>query len=145
MHFLYCRPTHSYWTITGKSILLLLENERNYKRCICFSAGQRQLKVISQLILTYNENMGDVDLHDQHRVYYLVGQPCKKWWRYLFWFFVQSSLINAFIIFKKSNQSAHWSKKMQDPLHFRLAVCDGLVKGNIVTKRQTQMQGSLEA
>ena len=76
--------------------------------------------------------MGGVDLHDQHRAYYLVGRPCKKWWCYLFWFFVQSSLINAFR-----------SKKMQDPLHFRLAVFDGLVKGNTVTKRQTQMQGSL--
>ena len=89
------------------------------------------------------EQGGGVDLHDQHRAYYLVGWPCKKWWCYLFWFFVQSSLISAFIIFEKSNQPAPRSKKMQDPPHFHLAVFDGLVKGNIVMKRQTQMQESL--
>ena len=87
--------------------------------------------------------MGGVDLHDQHQAYYPVGRPCRKWWRYLFWFFVQSSLINSFLIFKRSNQPAPKSRKMQDPLYFRLAVFDGLVKGNAVTKRQTQMQPSL--
>lgn len=110
---------------------------------LCMLAGRRERKAIPQPVLTYNSNMGGVDLHDQHRSYYPVGRQCRKWWRYLFWFFVQSGLINAFIIFKKSILPAPKSTKVLDPLHFRLAVFDGLTKCNVVTKRQVQMQPSL--
>ncbi|KAL8579917.1 hypothetical protein ACOMHN_038814 [Nucella lapillus] len=106
--------------------------------------GRREEVPISQPILAYNQHMGGVDLHDQHRAYYPVGRPCRKWWRYLFWFFVQSSLINSFIIFCKTNSPRVRSKRLQDPLYFRLAVFEGLVHGSVITKRQaTTMQPSL--
>ena len=141
-----------------------------------------------QPILTYNNNMGGVDLHDQHRAYYPVGQPFRSgggmfWffslvnavffmqsslvnavvlcraalWMLVFhaeqpcecrfcvcraslwmpgffsgraalWmlcFFVQSSLVNVFIIMKKTTQPPPKPKQLQDPLYFRLAVFNG--------------------
>ncbi|KAK7108475.1 hypothetical protein V1264_016211 [Littorina saxatilis] len=78
--------------------------------------GRKEQKAIPQPILTYNKNMGGVDNFDAHRAYYPVGRPCRKWWRYLLWFFVQTSLINAFIIYKRTNQPAPKSSRQQDPL-----------------------------
>ena len=105
--------------------------------------GPRAPKDIPQAVLTYNSHMGGVDLHDQNRTYYRVGRPSKKWWRYLFWFMVQASLINAFIIFKKSTMPRSKSAKEHDPMFFRLAVFRGLTKGNSLTRRQAQSAGTL--
>ena len=46
----------------------------------------------------YNENMGGVDLADQFRKYYSVGRSCKKWYKYLFWYAIDVSVCNAFIL-----------------------------------------------
>ena len=103
-------------------------------------AGRREPKEIPQPVLTYNKSMGGVDLHDQHRAYYPVGRSCNKWWRYIFWFIVQSSIINAWIIRKKTNRPETKSNKANDPLDFRLAIFNGLVKGNARGNRAQQMQ-----
>lgn len=101
---------------------------------MCNVITGREVKSIPVPILTYNKYMGGVDLHDQHRAYYPVGRPCRKWWRYLFWFLVQSCLVNAFTIFKLTNRPAPRSRKLQDPLHFRLAVFHGLIRGNVARR-----------
>lgn len=93
-------------------------------------------------ILEYNENMGGVDLHNQHRAYHAVGRPGRKWWRYIFWFLVQTSIINAHFLFKKS-LPANTPRRKASAKTFRLGVFEGLVKGNVVTRRQAQLQPSV--
>ena len=44
-------------------------------------------------IFTYNQYMGGVDLNDQLRSYYPSGRSGTKWWRYLFWFTLDVSII----------------------------------------------------
>ena len=39
-------------------------------------------------------------LHDQLRGYYAIGTKSRKWWQYLFWFCVDVSIVNAFIVEK---------------------------------------------
>jgi len=48
-------------------------------------------------IRTYNQYMRGVDLNDQLRSYYPSGRSGKKWWRYLFWFLLDVSIINALV------------------------------------------------
>ena len=55
----------------------------------------------------------------------------------------QSSVINARILYRKTNRPALRSQKQHDPLGFWLLVVVGLVAGNALTKRQVQMQPSL--
>lgn len=52
----------------------------------------------------YNNNMGGVDPSDQLRSYYSACRPSKKWYKYLFWFIFDLSLVNSFIIFKENVQ-----------------------------------------
>ena len=49
------------------------------------------------VVVDYNKNMGGVDLGDQQRQYYAVGRKSRKWWRYLLWFFIDVSIVNAHI------------------------------------------------
>ena len=50
------------------------------------------------VISLYNENMGAFDLADQFPKYYSVGRSSKKWHKYLFWFAIDASICNAFIL-----------------------------------------------
>ncbi|GFO33877.1 PiggyBac transposable element-derived protein 4-like [Plakobranchus ocellatus] len=52
-------------------------------------------------VVQYNSAMFGVDLNDQNRSYYPVGDPGTKWWRYLSNYHVQISIINAFILVMK--------------------------------------------
>ena len=42
--------------------------------------------------------MGGVDLADQFRKYYSLGRSSQKWYKYLFWYTVDVSICNAFIL-----------------------------------------------
>lgn len=95
-------------------------------------------KEIPLPVLTYNKHMGGVDSFDQHRGYYAVGRQSNKWWRYLFWFFLEASIINAFLLFKASTHPRPRCDRYHDPLFFRLGLYDGLIAGNVVTVRQVQ-------
>ena len=46
----------------------------------------------------YNRSMGGVDLNDQYRSYYPSGRSHKKWLQFIFWFLVDVSTCNAFIM-----------------------------------------------
>ena len=46
-----------------------------------------------------NKNMGRVDLPDQLRQHYSVRRPSKRWYRYTFWFLVNLSICNSFILY----------------------------------------------
>lgn len=54
------------------------------------------------VVKAYNKNMGGVDVHDQMRGYYAIGAKLRKWWRYLFWFCFDVSIVNSFILEKKA-------------------------------------------
>ena len=59
--------------------------------------------------------MGGVDSHDQAQNYYNLTVKSVKWWKYLFWFFFDTSIINAYIIYKESVSGA---EKVMSHLEF---------------------------
>ena len=52
--------------------------------------------------VSYNNNMGGVDLNDQHRKYYSVGRKSHKWWCYLLWFLIDVTIVKARILEKEA-------------------------------------------
>ena len=46
----------------------------------------------------YNKAMGGVDHADQLRECYSVGCASHKWYRYIFWYLINTSICNAFIL-----------------------------------------------
>ena len=59
---------------------------------------QRDGSITQVPAISYNKNMGGVDLNDQQRQYYAVGCKSRKWWYYLQWFLVDVSIGNAHIL-----------------------------------------------
>ena len=76
-----------------------------------------------EVIGVYNLGMNGVDVNDQYRSYYPTGTPSKKWWKYLLWFFVNLSVVNAYILEKIAGT------KKRRQLHFRLELAKQLIAG----------------
>ena len=90
------------------------------------------------VVKTYNNNMGGVDLSDQMRGYYMAGRKSKKWWRCLMWFFVDVSIVNAYILEKLS---PHHRSRTQLAFHLDLVK---LLIGNFSARRFSASSGRLE-
>ena len=84
-------------------------------------------------IFTYNQYMGGVDLNDQLRSYYPSGRSGTKWWRYLFWFILDVSIINALILERLSPHQP--SSRRRSLLHFKLDLAKQLIGGFCGRKR----------
>ena len=50
------------------------------------------------VVHTYNQHMNGVDIADQHSVYYSFLQKTVKWWRKLFFWLIETSVINSYIL-----------------------------------------------
>ncbi|XP_056276028.1 piggyBac transposable element-derived protein 4-like [Pseudoliparis swirei] len=81
-------------------------------------------------LLLYQENMKGVDLCDQLRECYQVGRPCKKWWRYFLWFYVNLCIVDAYVILRESRGGAPppgFSGKQFTQRHFRVRLAQQLI------------------
>ena len=85
-------------------------------------------------IKTYNQYMGGVDLADQKRSYYPVGRESKKFWRYLFWYMLNTALINSHILYTDSHLPPRKAKAKH--LEFRMRVARQLIGGYTNRKRK---------
>ena len=54
-----------------------------------------------QCLSLYNRYMNGVDCHNQLHTEYIVGCFTKKAWKYMMWFLVNASVVNAFILWKE--------------------------------------------
>ena len=76
----------------------------------------------------YNKYMGGVDRHDQLCMQYAIGRFSKKSWKYLMWFFVNASVVNAFILWKQCS-TRETSKARYTHLDFHKEVACSLIAG----------------
>ena len=75
----------------------------------------------------YNKHMGGVDLADQLRQYYSIGRSSFKWYRYIFWFLMDISICNSFLLYNSYNLEQGKGKVPQ--LSFRLKLAKQLIGG----------------
>ena len=61
--------------------------------------GTRVAVECPMCVALYNQYMGGVDVGDQIRGYYHVRLKCTKNYKYIFWFLVDVSTTNAFILY----------------------------------------------
>lgn len=92
-----------------------------------------------KLVKDYNANMGFVDKMDMLKSIYEVDRKSKKWWHRIFWYFLDVSLVNAFIIFKSRAAGKSLTLKM-----FRLAVANGLIGAEPAVPRKGRKRLSTE-
>ena len=77
----------------------------------------------------YNQFMGAVDRFDRMRGSYKTGRNSHKAWKYLFWFFVDSALVNAWILYGEASTRQNPLKKKYEHINFRHEIAVELIGG----------------
>ncbi|KAI8771536.1 piggyBac transposable element-derived protein 4 [Biomphalaria glabrata] len=91
-------------------------------------------------VVNYNCGMFGVDLADQHCSYYPIGRVSNKWWRYMLWYLIDISMINSFLLMKKSRPNDSTDSLSQNHLLFHKKVADQLLTAATrVTQLDTQL------
>ena len=79
------------------------------------------------VINLYSRSMGGVDPADQLHEYYSIGHSCYKLYRYIFWFLIDVSICNAFVLCNYHRLSQGLDKVRQ--LKFRTSLAKQLIGG----------------
>lgn len=73
-------------------------------------------------IKKYTEYMGGVDLFDHYRASYPLGKKSRKNWHRIFWFLLEASVINSYIIYMQGHSTRRNTHK-----EYRLRLGRGLI------------------
>ena len=94
--------------------------------------GQGSLQCPDAVVL-YNQYMAGVDKGDQCRQYYRIRIKCVKYYKYLFWFAIDASITNSFILSLFSSTTMSITHQRQKS--FRLTLAEKLV-GSYNSRKQ---------
>lgn len=96
--------------------------------------GTREAVSCPMVVKEYTKRMGGVDRFDQVKGTYAVGRRSKRWWLRIFYFLVDASLTNSFILYSLTSRV----EKLTN-LEFRVAVARGLIGGYSSRKRRSSL------
>lgn len=89
---------------------------------------QREVS-IPPIVKMYNKHMGGVDTFDQYRSYIKLDLRSRKYWHCMFWFIIESALVNAWVLYKQTRAKIKPEEKPAfDNFSFRKAVALGLAE-----------------
>ena len=79
-----------------------------------------------KISVDYNKNMGFVDKADMLRALYQCDRKSKKWWHRIFFYFLDVTLVNAYVIFCNLNEDKITLKMFKTRVVHGLAGTSGL-------------------
>lgn len=88
-------------------------------------------------IQDYTDNYNAVDKSDQLRSYYGIACKANKWWKYMFWFLLDVTLVNAFILYTEAPGGPRPRPKSH--LDFHLDVGEALIGGYTSRRRRSDV------
>ena len=77
----------------------------------------------------YNKSINGVDRHDQYCVYYSFVRKTIKWWRKLFFYLLECSTVNSYILYKETCSAA--GKKPVTSLEYRRSIIEALAQEHL--------------
>ncbi|CAC5420394.1 unnamed protein product [Mytilus coruscus] len=99
------------------------------------------------VVQNYNVKMNGVDKADQTRTEYPTYRMCKRWWTYIFYFLLDLSIANSFILMKESpnhNLKTNTGKnKVRSLLSFRMNLAKQLT-GNFRGSRKRKRLSNID-
>nr|CAH7734315.1 unnamed protein product [Callosobruchus chinensis] len=84
-----------------------------------------------RLVVDYNKHMGSVDLADMLKKCYAIDRKSKKWYHRIVWHFVDTTIVNAYILFQKRTSGSSLDLKK-----FRINVASGLIGARYAQRRK---------
>lgn len=95
--------------------------------------GVREEVNCPESIADYNRYMGGVDKFDQYHSTYSISWKSRKWWVKLFYYFIDCSIVNSYILYKESVPK---KEKPISHLKFRTILADELIAAYNSRKRR---------
>ncbi len=111
----------SAWRAKGKQKDLIMLTSSSAAKMIEVPAmhnTQRMLK--PECVHNYNHSMNGVDRSDQYAVSYPFVRKTRKWWRKLFFYLLEVSVVNSFIIYREV------TRKKTTHLDYRRSILESL-------------------
>lgn len=87
--------------------------------------GNRDKVTCPSSIAEYNMYMGWVDHFDKHMAVYTIVQKSRKWWIKLFYYFLDSAVVNSYILHEQHCKNKRI--KAMSHLLFRSSLVNGLI------------------
>ena len=81
----------------GKSSVIMLSTESMTRVQLSRNRGETQKPLVVQ---RYNQSMNGVDRADQNSVYYSFIRKSRKWWRKLFFWLIEVTTVNSYILYQ---------------------------------------------
>ena len=97
--------------------------------------GERETVACPKSVVDYNKYMGGVDRFDQRLESYCVSWKSRRWWMKLLYYFIDSSIVNAYIIYKETLKKYNPRKKPMSHLKFRSLLADQFI-GNFTARKK---------
>jgi len=127
------------WKDRGSKPVTLISNMHNAAdHCVVLrrnSKGQKVPVSCPTGISDYNKYMGGVDKFDQYMAAYTISQKSRRWWIKLFYYFIDTAIVNSYILYKESCNKA--KKKYVSQLDYRSMLTDSLVNNFSCRKKTT--------
>ena len=103
-----------------KKALIMLSTESSAKSVMVQSQATGRTSLKPKVVDKYNHSMNGVDKADQYAVYYSFVRKSRKWWRKLFFWLFEVTLVNSYILYRQTvpHPSTH--------LQFRHSIVDAL-------------------
>lgn len=106
--------------------------------------GTRQSVPCPPNVVDYNRYMGGVDHADQLRNYYRVRCKTRKFYKYIFWFLFDCTIVNAFILWKNYLPMTDITTRQLSIKNFRLSLANGLI-GEYNSRQRYALPTSIRA
>ena len=105
----------------------MLSTESSAKSVVVRSQATGRTAPKPLVVDEYNYSMNGVDRADQYTVYYAFVRKSRKWWRKLFFWLFEVTLVNSYILYRISVPSP------KSHFHFRRSIVDALAIRHLTT------------
>ena len=118
-----------------KTSVVMLSSDDTAKSCQVISRTTGRQMVKPTVIHHYNQCMNGVDRADQCTVYYSFVRKCKKWWRKVYFWLLEVTVVNSYILFKSS------TSQNISHLSYRRQIVDSLAARHIMSAPPRRIPG----
>lgn len=102
--------------------------------------GSQQVSLAPEAIQLYGSKMNGVDRADQLRMQYSCCRKSTKWWKYIFFFLLDTAVVNAFLLMKSSVNhkltTRTGKEKARTQVSFRQELARQLIGETRVTRKR---------
>ena len=111
-----------------KKPVIMVSTQSSAATTLVGPGSHSRIAVVKPVVIdNYNHSMNGVDITDQYTVYYSFIRKTVKWWRKLFFWMLETAVVNSYILYRDSTSSP------KSHIQYRRALVDSLASNYITT------------